>query len=85
MLDFDAGYILRGRDQFPQQGTSGPWTVEMDYWADHARLRKGPVEDAALRFSTASRTPVDRRSGPGMSRPTFIEVEGTARAGPGRR
>ena len=58
MLDFDAGYILRGRDQFPQQGTSGPWTVEMDYWADHARLRKGPVEDAALRFSTASRTPV---------------------------
>lgn len=57
MLDFDAGYILRGRDQFPQQGTSGPWTVEMDYWADHARLRKGPVEDAALRFSTASRTP----------------------------
>ena len=58
MLDFDAGYILRGRDQFPQQGSSGPWTVEMDYWADHARLRKGPVEDAALRFSTASRTPV---------------------------
>ena len=57
MLDFDAGYILRGRDQFPQQGSSGPWTVEMDYWADHARLRKGPVEDAALRFSTASRTP----------------------------
>ena len=53
MLDFPAGYILRAIEEFPQQGTSGPWTIEMDYWADHARLRKGPVEDAALRFGTA--------------------------------
>ena len=58
MLDFSAGYISRAIDQFPQQGTSGPWTIEMDYWADHARLRKGPVEDAALRFSTADRAAV---------------------------
>ena len=55
MLDFAAGYITRGIDEFPQQGASGPWTIEMDYWADHARLRKGPVDDAALRFSTADR------------------------------
>ena len=53
MLDFEAGYILRSLGEFPQQGTSGPWTIEMDYWADHARLRKSPVEDPALRFSTA--------------------------------
>jgi monooxygenase len=55
MLDFQAGYILRAVDTFPQQGTSGPWTIEMDYWADHERLRKGPVEDPALRFGTAAR------------------------------
>ena len=58
MLDFEAGYIMRGLEEFPQQATTSPWTVEMDYWTDHARLRKGPVEDAALRFSTASRNPV---------------------------
>ena len=52
MLDFPAGYILRAIEEFPQQGTSGPWTVEMNFRADHARLRKGPVEDAALRFGT---------------------------------
>jgi cation diffusion facilitator CzcD-associated flavoprotein CzcO len=52
MLDFPAGYILRAVERFPQQGTEGPWTIEMDYWADHSRLRKGPVQDAALRFST---------------------------------
>ena len=58
MLDFPAGYIMRAIDEFPQQATSGPWTVEMDYWADYARLHKGPVEDAALRFSTADRAEV---------------------------
>jgi monooxygenase len=56
MLDFPAGYILRSIDLFPQQGTTGPWTVEMSFRADHARLRKGAVEDPALRFSTAART-----------------------------
>jgi cation diffusion facilitator CzcD-associated flavoprotein CzcO len=53
MLDFAAGYIQRASADFPQQGTSGPWTIEMDYWADHSRLRKGPVDDPALKFSTA--------------------------------
>ena len=56
MLDFPAGYILRAIDEFPQQGTSGPWTIEMDYWSDHERLRKGRVQDPALQFSTASRS-----------------------------
>ena len=56
LLDFSAGYILRSIDQFPQQGSRGPWTVEMDYNVDHARLRKGPVKDSALRFSTAVRS-----------------------------
>ena len=57
MLDFPAGYITRAIDLFPQQGTTGPWTVEMKFRADARRLRKGPVEDAALRFSTTSRSP----------------------------
>jgi hypothetical protein len=60
MLDFSAGYITRALDEFPQQGASGPWTIEMDYWSDHARLRKGPVEDAALRFSTVDRATATR-------------------------
>lgn len=56
MLDFPAGYITRAIELFPQQGTSGPWTVEMNFRADAARLRKGPVEDAALRFSSTARS-----------------------------
>ena len=52
LLDFSAGYILRSLETFPQQGTSGPWSVAMDYKSDYERLRKGPVDNAALRFST---------------------------------
>ena len=51
LLDFDAGYVQRAVDRFPKQGSKEPWTIEMSYAADHARLRRGPVEDPALRFS----------------------------------
>jgi hypothetical protein len=54
LLDFQAGYVQRSIEKFPQQGTIGPWTVEMNYKADYQRLRQGPVEDSALKFSTAA-------------------------------
>lgn len=53
-LDFRAGYVQRRGDRFPRQGADGPWTVEMSYAADRARLRRGPVEDPALRFGTSA-------------------------------
>ena len=53
LLDFQAGYVRRAVDRFPSQGSHGPWTVQMSYKADRARLRKGPVEDPALRFGTS--------------------------------
>jgi monooxygenase len=53
LLDFQAGYVKRAIDDFPTQGTRGPWTVEMNYSADRVRLRNGPVEDPALRFAAA--------------------------------
>ena len=52
LLDFSAGYVQRAVDLFPKQGSHGPWTLEMSYAADRARLRHGPVEDPALRFGT---------------------------------
>ena len=54
-LDFSAGYVQRSIQKFPQQGTGGPWTVEMNFRADYKRLHQGPVEDSALKFSTAAR------------------------------
>jgi hypothetical protein len=54
LLDLAAGYVQRSIELFPQQGSHGPWTVEMSYAADRARLRNGPVEDPALQFGTSS-------------------------------
>ncbi|MFC4127845.1 flavin-containing monooxygenase [Nocardia rhizosphaerae] len=54
MLDFHAGYVRRAADALPKQGTCGPWTVTMTYASDLARLRKGPVDDPALRFGRSN-------------------------------
>ena len=50
LLDLSSGYVQRKIAAFPKAGTTGSWTVEMAYEDDVARLRHGPVEDAALRF-----------------------------------
>jgi cation diffusion facilitator CzcD-associated flavoprotein CzcO len=52
LLDLTSGYVQRAIDGFPKAGTRGPWTAAMAYEQDVARLRSGPVEDPALRFST---------------------------------
>jgi monooxygenase len=52
LFDFQAGYVQRAADRLPQQGSRGPWTTAMSYRADLARLRRGRVEDPALRFAT---------------------------------
>ncbi|MFJ5591109.1 flavin-containing monooxygenase [Streptomyces noursei] len=56
-MDLSAGYIRRGIGQFPRAGTRGPWTVEMAYEKDVERLRNGPVEDPALKFTAPTPAP----------------------------
>jgi monooxygenase len=50
LLDFSAGYVRRAVDQFPRQGETGPWQVEMDFRHDVEVLRDGPVSDDNLTF-----------------------------------
>ncbi|MBL9019309.1 MAG: NAD(P)/FAD-dependent oxidoreductase [Myxococcales bacterium] len=51
LLDLDAGYIQRGRDRFPRQGTSRPWRLYQNYVLDRWLLRRSPVSDRALQFT----------------------------------
>lgn len=53
LLDFGAGYVQRALSKIPQQGTSKPWLMAMDYRVDEKMLRHGPVEDPNLIFSSA--------------------------------
>ncbi|MFD9903028.1 flavin-containing monooxygenase [Streptomyces sp. NPDC059063] len=67
-MDLSSNYVLRGIRDFPRAGTSGPWTVEMAYERDVERLREGPVEDSALRFTAVGAVPTGARARPGAAR-----------------
>jgi monooxygenase len=54
LLDFSAGYVTRSVGDFPRQGVSAPWQLAMNPNVDRAVLRRGPVDDPALRFSRRS-------------------------------
>ncbi|OKH69607.1 FAD-containing monooxygenase EthA [Mycobacterium sp. SWH-M3] len=56
LLDFGAGYVQRVVDELPRQGVDGPWLMTMNYTLDAETLRRGPVEDPALRFGKALAT-----------------------------
>jgi cation diffusion facilitator CzcD-associated flavoprotein CzcO len=54
LLDFGAGYVLRSVHDFPKQGSTPPWELNMDYLRDRNVLLEGPVGDH-MRFG--SKTP----------------------------
>jgi cation diffusion facilitator CzcD-associated flavoprotein CzcO len=51
LFDLGTGYVRRRIASFPHGGDRGVWTATMAYEQDLARLRHGPVEDPALRFT----------------------------------
>jgi cation diffusion facilitator CzcD-associated flavoprotein CzcO len=57
LLDFAAGYVQRSVHEFPKQGSSQPWSLNMSYAADVKLLRRGPVTDPNLHFGARSATP----------------------------
>ncbi len=51
-MDFQANYVLRSLDAFPQQGSKAPWRLAQNYVRDAIALRRGQIDDGALRFSS---------------------------------
>jgi hypothetical protein len=49
---FQANYMQRSIWDWPRQGSHGPWRAPMDFAYDRARLRRGAVQDPALRFDS---------------------------------
>jgi monooxygenase len=50
LLNFGAGYVLRSMHEFPKQGVTAPWELNMDYLRDRKVLLEGPVGDH-MRFA----------------------------------
>jgi len=51
LLDFTSGYVLRSLDHFPKQGSKEPWKLRQNYAFDIRMIRRGPIDDGAMRFS----------------------------------
>jgi cation diffusion facilitator CzcD-associated flavoprotein CzcO len=53
LIDLSSGYVLRGVGLLPRQGPKAPWRLHQNYPLDVRLLRRGPVDDAGVRFSRA--------------------------------
>ncbi|NUP05591.1 MAG: NAD(P)/FAD-dependent oxidoreductase [Polyangiaceae bacterium] len=53
LIDFSSGYVQRGIDQFPRQGSAAPWRLYQNYALDLVTLRHGRVDDPSMEFSKA--------------------------------
>ncbi len=52
LLDFTSGYVQRSLDRFPKQGSREPWKLRQNYVLDIRTIRRGAIEDGALRFES---------------------------------
>jgi monooxygenase len=52
LLEFTSGYVQRSLDDFPKQGSKEPWKLRQNYVFDLRTIRRGPIDDGAMRFST---------------------------------
>ena len=53
LSSLNSGYVRRGNDKLPRQGTRGPWMVRNDYLRDSAMMRRSAIEDDVLTVQLA--------------------------------
>jgi cation diffusion facilitator CzcD-associated flavoprotein CzcO len=51
LLPLNSGYIKRGVDRFPKQGSKAPWILRQNYVFDLLTLHYGKVDDGTMEFS----------------------------------
>jgi cation diffusion facilitator CzcD-associated flavoprotein CzcO len=50
-LGLTSGYVQRGIDQFPKQGSKAPWVLRQNYVVELLALRYGKVDDGTMVFT----------------------------------
>jgi len=51
LIDFSSGYVRRGIDRLPRQGSVAPWKAYQNYALDLVLLRHRAVDDGSLDFA----------------------------------
>jgi cation diffusion facilitator CzcD-associated flavoprotein CzcO len=54
MNQLQSGYVRRGGDSLPRQGSEAPWQVTHDYFSDRKLLLDEPVDDGVLQIGAWS-------------------------------
>jgi cation diffusion facilitator CzcD-associated flavoprotein CzcO len=52
LLNLNSGYIMRALERMPKQGARLPWRLHQNYVLDVSMLRRGPLEDEGVQFSS---------------------------------
>jgi cation diffusion facilitator CzcD-associated flavoprotein CzcO len=53
-LELSSGYVRRGVDLFPRQGSGDPWYRPLNYYHDRKLVIGEPIDDPALEFARLS-------------------------------
>jgi len=56
LLELTSGYVQRGSDLFPKQGSQAPWLLHQNYILDLLSLQFGRIDDGILTFSQGGTT-----------------------------
>jgi monooxygenase len=59
LLDFTSGYVQRSLEDFPKQGSKEPWKLRQNYVFDIRTIRRGAIDDGAMRFGSGEAGTVD--------------------------
>ena len=52
VFNLNSGYIMRSVHLLPKQGSKAPWRLRQIYALDARTLRRGQIDDGAMRFSS---------------------------------
>jgi cation diffusion facilitator CzcD-associated flavoprotein CzcO len=77
LLGLTSGYVLRGVDQFPKQGSKAPWIFRQNYLYDMLALRFRRIDDGTLKFSKGGSA---YDSTPGQDRTAVAAQQATSSA-----
>ncbi|MEM9838804.1 MAG: FAD-containing monooxygenase EthA, partial [Pseudomonadota bacterium] len=56
-IDLKAGYVARGIDQFPRQGSERPWRNHQSYIMDYIDTKFAKLDDGVMQFKQKAERP----------------------------
>jgi hypothetical protein len=69
-INLNSGYIRRGIELLPKQGSAAPWRFNQNYLLDLRDLKFGAVDDGTMEFTrVANGRRMERRGDGAPSRP----------------